>query len=109
MAITATPAGDVIAAVPSTSGLVSAVRYVPGAGWGTPFAIEQMSAPVAAISAAPGICDDDAMIAYVAGSLHADVRVARVRGTAVEATTVASFKDEIPRQISITTRPWFVI
>jgi hypothetical protein len=86
------------------SGLVSAVRYVPGAGWGVPFPIEQMSDPVAAISAAPGICGDDAMIAYVAGSLHADVRVARVRGGAAEARTVASFTQEIPRQISICTR-----
>ena len=109
VAITATPGGDVIAAVPATSGLVSAVRYVPGVGWGTPLPIEQMSDPVAAISAAPGICGDDAMIAYVASSLHADVRVARVRGGAVEARTVASFTQGIPRQISLTTRPMFLL
>ncbi|MDC3955223.1 hypothetical protein KEG38_15265 [Polyangium jinanense] len=104
LALTATPAGDVIVGMAATTGVVYALRYVPGVGWGEPLPIDPAANPHSAISAAPGICGDDALIAYGAGGIDGEIRVARVRGGAAEATTVAWFTEEIPSQISITTR-----
>ncbi|MDI1428634.1 hypothetical protein [Polyangium sorediatum] len=104
-AITATPAGDVIVALPSTSGALSALRYVPGVGWGALVTIDKAASSTLSIGAAPGICGDDALIAYAGDGIDPEIRVARIRGETAEVTTVGSFTEEVPRQISITTRP----
>ena len=105
LAVTATPGGDVIVGL-STGGGIFALRYVPGVGWGEPVPIDPMGNLYSAISAAPGICGDDALIAYSAHVNDGDieVRVARVRGGAAEASTIAWFGG-YPGDISITTRP----
>ncbi|HVK69909.1 MAG TPA: hypothetical protein VM694_35865, partial [Polyangium sp.] len=104
-AVTATPAGDVIVALPSTSGALSALRYVPGMGWGELVTIDKAASSTLPIGAAPGICGDDALIAYASEGIDPEVRVARIRGEMAEVTTVSSFTEEVPRQISIRTRP----
>ena len=103
LAVTATPAGDVIVGL-GTLG-VSALRYVPGVGWGELVPIETFSELAWGISAAPGICGDDAWIAYVTDEHWGEIRVARVRGGAAEASTVGASAEESLRHLSITTRP----
>ncbi|MDI1442640.1 hypothetical protein [Polyangium sp. 6x1] len=104
VALTTTPGGDVIVGVPGTSGGVFALRYGPGVGWGEPFPIGTTSSSTSPISAAPGICGDDALIAYVDGGIDGEVRVARIRGDAAEVSTVEWFTEDVPNSISITTR-----
>ncbi|HVK63966.1 MAG TPA: hypothetical protein VM694_05815 [Polyangium sp.] len=106
-AVTATPAGDVIVALPSTSGALSALRFVPGMGWGELVAIDKAASSTLSIGAAPGICGDDALIAYAGGGIDGEVRVARLRGDTAEVSTIGSFTEQVPNNIRITTRPGF--
>ncbi|MDC0740633.1 hypothetical protein [Polyangium mundeleinium] len=106
-AITATPGGDVIVALPSTSGALSALRYVPGVGWGELVTIDPTASSTVSIGAAPGICGDDALIAYAGGGIDGEVRVARLRGETAEVSTIGSFTEQAPKNIRMTTRPGF--
>jgi len=102
-AAAATPKGDVIVGVVSTSGDVSALRYSSGTGWSAPISVEGGALAQQQLAAAPGVCGDDALLAYLAEA--GQVRVARVRGGAAGALSVADFADEQPDQVSIVTRP----
>ncbi|APR86489.1 Hypothetical protein A7982_11838 [Minicystis rosea] len=105
LAITATPANEVVVAGPTGTGAVLAVRYVPGTGWGTPLVIDEQAQDLSSISAAPGICGDDALIAYYGGGDPMEVRVARLRGSTFEVSTVASLAPgQVPANVSISTR-----
>lgn len=106
LAVTATPSGDVLAGVISTSGEVSSRRFSPGVGWSAPIQIDK-NALATWISAAPGICGDDALFAYIMGAGGPAVRVARVRGDATETTPVAHLVESIPTGVSIATRRAF--
>ena len=102
-AATATPKGDVIVGVVSTAGVVSALRYSPSAGWSAPIPVDSGALPDVPFGAAPGICGDDALLAYSVG--FSQLRVARVRGDAAEAEAVGGeLVERYPSQISITTR-----
>ena len=102
-AATATPGDDVVVGVISHAGDVSALRYAPGAGWSAPIPIDSGAQGWVEIGAAPGICGDDALIAYPTDVNK--VRVARVRGDAVEARTVGAFiGDDGATSVHISTR-----
>ena len=101
-AAAATPEGHVVAAVVSTAGDVSTIRYTREAGWGTPFAVDQGGLVQQELSAATGICGDDVLVAYSMAST--EVHVARVRGSTSETISVASPADVQPDRVSIATR-----
>ncbi|APR81693.1 Hypothetical protein A7982_07042 [Minicystis rosea] len=102
-AITETAKGDVVVGIVSTAGALAALRYAPGAGWSAPIPIDTGAQPEGKLGAAPGICGDDALLAYAVG--FSQVRVARVRGSAAEAQSVGSeLFEQTPSHVSITTR-----
>jgi hypothetical protein len=107
LAATATPSGDVIVAL-SQEGGTQALRFSPKTGWGDLIAVDPMVYG-SSFTAAPGICGDDAAIAYVVTGFKEDreVRVARVRGNQAAATVVMSGLVETPNIVSLTTRPVF--
>lgn len=105
-AAAAAPSGDVVVGVISTAGAVSALRFTVASGWSKPIAIDQGAVVTGentgSIAAAPGICGDDALIAYING--FTTVRVARVRGQAFETHFVSEFVEEQATRVSIATR-----
>ena len=103
-AITTTPQGEVLAAVVFTTGELAAIRFSQGAGWGSPITLDTGASEGQLLAAAPGICGDDALIAYAAVGTVGEVRVARVRGGASATTSVAHFTDDVPARISLATR-----
>ncbi len=100
----ASPDGDVLVGVVSTSGVLTALRFVPGTGWAKPMTLDVGLSPEARIGVAPGICGDDALFAYPAGMPSTDVRVARIRGNDYELATVATLGDASASRVSIATR-----
>jgi hypothetical protein len=103
-AAAATPEGDVVAGLISTSGDVFALRYSRSSGWGEPVAVDGGALAQQQLAAAMGICGDDVLIAY-ASATGGQIRVARVRGNAAGAFSVAELAGEQPDQLSIVTRP----
>lgn len=104
LAATATPGGDVIVAVVNTASQAAALRYRPGAGWSGPIPLDAGVEPARALGAAPGICGDDAWIAYGIGSPSGKIRVARVRGDKREVTTVGQLIETSAYEVAIATR-----
>jgi hypothetical protein len=103
-AAAATPDGDVIVGVISPRGDLAALRFSPSRGWSAPIAIDAGVPPGQRISVAPGICGDDARIAYAVGESDGEIRVARVRGGLTEATTAAQITGAPPSELSLITR-----
>ncbi len=107
-AVTAAASGDVIVATTSTAGDVSALRYSFGDGWSEPIPIDQGAAVAGSgngsIAAAPGICGDDALIAYLGNEIDTKVHVARVRGQTAATQVVTQLSQEGPSLVTIATR-----
>jgi hypothetical protein len=103
-AAAATPSGGVIVGVVSALGEVSMLRYQPKHGWSKPILIDTIAGPTQQIAAAPGICGDDAVIAYATPGPEGNLRVARVREHAVATMTVATFTGDAPLRLSVATR-----
>ncbi len=103
-AVTSTPSGDVFAGLVLTSEEVVALRFSPTAGWTAPITLDTGATTVQRPAAATGVCGDDALFAYSAGGIDGEIRVARVRGSSSETTTVAHFTESVPSQLSLATR-----
>ncbi len=103
-AAAASPDGDVLVGVVSTTGVLTAHRFVPGTGWAMPMTLDVGLSPEARIGVASGICGDDVLFAYPAGMPSTDLRVARVRGNDYELATVATLGDASASRVSIATR-----
>lgn len=98
----ATPNSEVLVFTPMSDGL-HALRYSPSQRqWTGDFVIDS-GADFSTLAAAPGVCNDDALVAYSTG-LDAEVRVVRVRGEQSETRTVFQFVESQPYQLSVTTR-----
>ena len=94
--------GNFIVAIASGSGLY-AVHYSTHTGFGERFLVDA-DAPLIAPSVARGICGDDALIAYSTGAPSPELRIARIRGTQVERTTIADGPQTAFGNVSLATR-----
>jgi hypothetical protein len=103
-AVTSTPAGDVLAAIVYTNGALGALRFSPKTGWGSSLPIDTGLPVTQRLAAAPGICGDDALIAYATGEIGGELRVARVRGDASATTTVAKLVADTSYRLSLATQ-----
>ncbi|NUP04530.1 MAG: hypothetical protein HOW73_00530 [Polyangiaceae bacterium] len=105
VATTATPGGDVLVASVSTDGNLFVQRLTPGVGFDAPVLVDS-GIDIYYAAAAPGVCGDDAVLAYTRGSVEGgELRVARIRGELSETTQVASLPDQPAWAVDITTRP----
>ena len=101
---TVTPSGDVIVGVISDLGVVASIRFTPGVGWATPIAIGNTAFQQSRIAAAPGICGDDALIAFAGLDEVGDkIFVARVRGDSTATDVVGLVGSYEPLELSIAT------
>ena len=104
-AATSTPTGDVVVAAIGGDGRLLVLRYARSTGWAQPLVIgnADLSAE-AAVAAAPGLCDDDALVAYTSES--GEVRTVRVRGGQVSAPVAVAKLPAFVRdgRIALTTR-----
>jgi hypothetical protein len=100
-AATATPTGDVIVGVASGGAL--ALRYTPGTGWGAPIPPNPPAGFI--VSAAPGICGDDALLLQSGAGAGDGLRVLRVRGDVAETLTTVGIGEKSTMNGSISTRP----
>ncbi len=97
----ATAAGEVFVATLGSTGL-AALRWSPASGWSGPILVDGAPSFGSDVDVAPGICGDDALIAYSAGDV--EVRVARVRGAGAEVRVVGTLAETSPRRVRVATR-----
>lgn len=101
-AAVATPSSEVLVFTTSFDGL-HALRYSPSQRqWTGDFVIDE-GADFSSLTAATGVCGDDALVTYSTG-LDAEVRIVRVRGEQSETRTLFQFVETQPYQLSVTTR-----
>lgn len=103
-AVSGTPSGAFVVAGVRTSGKLELRRFEKGAFSGPLLTGETDVAPEGEIAMAPGICGDDAWLAY--GASGGEVRAMRVRGNAISrpVTVVRSSGAPRPGRLSIITR-----
>lgn len=94
--------GNFIVAIASGSGLY-AVHYSTQTGFGERFLVDAEAA-LSQPSVARGTCGDDALIAYAKSGPAAELRVARIRDSQVERSTVADGPQSSFGNISLATR-----
>lgn len=94
--------GKIAIAVTSTSGELSLLWFDPAAGFGAPVHVADHASIQGVQAAAPGVCGDDALFAYLTDGHRVDI--ARIRGTQSATETVFDFVDEFPEHVALAIR-----